>query len=67
MATTWSGRLQYYFREGFRRGYEDGYNDQYQYGYYSNGSYGVLGNILSLILNLQSLRKSFAVLDRARP
>jgi hypothetical protein len=47
---------RYYFREGFRRGYEDGYNDQYQYGYYSNGSYGVLGNVLSLILNLQSLR-----------
>ena len=41
---------RYYFREGFRRGYEDGYNDQYQYGYYSNGSYGVLGNVLSLIL-----------------
>ena len=47
---------RYYFREGFHRGYEDGYNDQYQYGYYSNGSYGVLGNVLSLILNLQSLR-----------
>jgi hypothetical protein len=47
---------QYYFREGFRRGYEDGYNDQYQYGYVSNGSYGVLGNVLSAILSLQSLR-----------
>ena len=47
---------RYYFREGFQRGYEDGYNDSYQYGYNSNGSYGILGNVLSLILNLQSLR-----------
>jgi flagellar biosynthesis/type III secretory pathway protein FliH len=47
---------QYYFRQGFQRGYEDGYNEQYQYGYSSNGSYGVLGNVLSLILNFQSLR-----------
>jgi hypothetical protein len=47
---------QYYFREGFRRGYEDGYNDQYQYGYVSDGSYGVLGTILSGILNLQAIR-----------
>jgi hypothetical protein len=46
----------YYFREGFRRGYEDGFSDRYQYGVYSNGSYSVLGNVLSLILNLQSLR-----------
>ncbi|HEX3351291.1 MAG TPA: hypothetical protein VHS34_00600 [Terriglobales bacterium] len=45
----------YYFREGFQRGYEDGYYDRYQYGTYSNGSYSVLGNVLSLILNLQSL------------
>ncbi len=47
---------RYYFRQGFSRGYQDGYNDRYQYGYYSGGSYGVLGNVLSLILNLQSLR-----------
>jgi flagellar biosynthesis/type III secretory pathway protein FliH len=45
----------FYFREGFRRGYEDGYNERYQYGSYSNGSYSVLGNVLSLILNLESL------------
>ncbi len=47
---------QYYFRQGFQRGYEDGYNDQYQYGYYSDGSYGVLASVLSAILNLQALR-----------
>lgn len=47
---------RYYFREGFQRGYDDGYNDTYQYGYSSNGSYGVLGNVLSMILNLQPLR-----------
>ena len=45
----------YYFREGFQRGYEDGYNDRYQYGSYSNGSYSVLGNVLSLILSFQPL------------
>jgi flagellar biosynthesis/type III secretory pathway protein FliH len=47
---------QYYFRQGFQRGYEDGYNQQYQYGYQSNGSYGVLGNVLQVILNFQSIR-----------
>ena len=45
----------YYFRQGFQRGYEDGYYNRYQYGVYSNGSYSVLGNVLTLILNLQSL------------
>jgi hypothetical protein len=30
--------------------------NRYQYGVYSNGSYSVLGNVLSLILNLQSLQ-----------
>ena len=44
----------YYFREGFRRGYEDGYNDRYRYGRHSNGTYLVLGAILSQILGLQS-------------
>jgi len=44
---------QYYFREGFRRGYEDGYYGRYQYGLYSNGSYSILGDVLSLILNLR--------------
>jgi len=43
---------QYYFREGFRRGYEDGYYGRYQYGSYSGGKYQILGNILSLILDL---------------
>jgi flagellar biosynthesis/type III secretory pathway protein FliH len=45
----------YYFREGFRRGYEDGYNSRYRYGRYSNGSYSILGAILSQILGLQPL------------
>ncbi len=44
---------QYYFREGFRRGYDDGYNGQSQYGLYSNGSYNILGDVLSLILDLR--------------
>ena len=47
------GEYQYYFREGFRRGYEDGYYGRYQYGAYSNGKYSILGNILSLILDLR--------------
>jgi len=46
----------YYFRQGFQRGYDDGYNSRYQYGSYSNGSYSMLGTIVSQILNLQSLR-----------
>ena len=46
----------YYFREGFRRGYEDGYNTRSQYGTQANGTYSMLGTILSQILNLQSLR-----------
>jgi hypothetical protein len=44
---------QYYFREGFRRGYEDGYYGRSQYGLYSNGSYNILGDVLSLILDLR--------------
>jgi hypothetical protein len=47
---------KYYFREGFRRGYEDVFNETYHYGYNSNGSLGVLGNVHSLVLNLQPLR-----------
>jgi hypothetical protein len=43
---------QYYFREGFRRGYEDGYYGRNQYGSYSNGKYAILGQVLSVILNL---------------
>lgn len=46
----------YYFREGFSRGYEDGYNSRSQYGNQANGSYSILGGILSQILNLQPLR-----------
>jgi hypothetical protein len=44
---------QYYFREGFRRGYDDGYHGQSQYGLYSNGSYNILADVLSLILDLR--------------
>ncbi|PYS65007.1 MAG: hypothetical protein DMF76_03680 [Acidobacteria bacterium] len=47
------GEYQYYFREGFRRGYEDGYYGRYQYGAYSNGRYSILGDVLSLILDLR--------------
>jgi len=46
----------YYFREGFRRGYEDGYGSQSQYGSVSNGKYSMLAEVLSGILNLQSLQ-----------
>jgi flagellar biosynthesis/type III secretory pathway protein FliH len=46
----------HYFREGVSRGYEDGYNNRTQYGSQSNGSFSMLGGILSQILNLQSLR-----------
>lgn len=45
-----------YFREGFRRSYEEGDSRRYQYGRYSNGKSAILGNILSGILNLESLR-----------
>ena len=50
------GDYNYYFREGFRRGYEDGYDSGHQYGSYSNGRYSILGSVLSVVLNLQSLR-----------
>jgi hypothetical protein len=43
---------QYYFREGFRRGYEDGYYGRYQYGRYSDGKYNILGDVLTLILDI---------------
>lgn len=46
----------YYFREGFRRGYEDGYSNSYRYGSNNNGTLGILGAVLSTILNLQNLR-----------
>jgi hypothetical protein len=46
----------YYFREGFRRGYDDGYYGRYQYGVYASGRYAVQAPVLSVIINLQSLR-----------
>jgi hypothetical protein len=46
----------YYFRQGFTRGYDDGFAGAFRYGAYNNGSYNILGNILSSIFHLQSLR-----------
>jgi hypothetical protein len=46
----------YYFRQGFQRGYQDGYNARSQYGRNMNGTSGILGDVLSAILNLQALR-----------
>jgi hypothetical protein len=46
----------YYFREGFRRGYEDGYYSRYQYGRHVNGTYSLLGAILSQVLGFKSIR-----------
>jgi hypothetical protein len=45
----------YYFREGFRRGYEDGYYGRFRYGSHSNGKYAILGAVLSVVLNLESI------------
>jgi hypothetical protein len=50
------GDYNYYFREGFRRGYEDGFNSQSRYGTAGNGTFGILANVLSTILNLRELR-----------
>lgn len=49
-----SSQYRYYFQQGFQRGYEDGYYSRNQYGYSSNGTFNILGNILSGILNIQS-------------
>jgi hypothetical protein len=46
----------YYFREGFRRGYQDGFDHRNQYGVSVRGNYEISGAVLSLIINLQSLR-----------
>jgi hypothetical protein len=46
----------YYFREGFRRGYEDGYHNRHRYGRYASGHYLMSDNILSQILNFESIR-----------
>ena len=51
-----SDDYNYYFRQGFPRGYEDGYNSRSQYGTNSNGTLGILGSVLSAILNLTALR-----------
>ena len=45
----------YYFRQGFEKGYSDGYNSRSQYGRNVNGTYQILANLLSQILNLRSL------------
>jgi hypothetical protein len=49
-------QYNYYFQQGFRRGYEDGYYSRSQYGQNVNGTYQILGALLSQILNLRSLR-----------
>jgi hypothetical protein len=46
----------YYFRQGCQRGYSDGYANQSRYGNFSNGTGSILGNILSGILGLSSIR-----------
>jgi len=46
----------YYFREGFSRGYEDGYSSHHQYGRYTNGQYSILGSVLTIVLNLETIR-----------
>jgi hypothetical protein len=46
----------YYFRQGFQRGYDDGYYRRFQYGSSSNGTYSILGNVLSGILQLTRIR-----------
>jgi hypothetical protein len=46
----------YYFREGFRRGYDDSYYTRNRYGSNTNGTFAVLGEVLSGILNLHSMR-----------
>jgi hypothetical protein len=49
-------QYNYYFRQGFQRGYDDGYYGRYQFGAYNNGAYVILSDILTGILNFQSLR-----------
>jgi hypothetical protein len=46
----------YYFREGFQRGYDDAYWSRARYGTFSNGNPSILGDILSGILGLTSIR-----------
>jgi hypothetical protein len=48
-------QYNYYFRQGFQRGYDDGFYGQSQYGRSTNGSFEVLGSILSKILTLRPL------------
>src|SRR5665213_3269154 len=50
------GDYSYYFREGFQHGYQDGYNNRSQYGSASNGTYSILGSVLSSILGLQPIQ-----------
>jgi len=50
------GDYSYYFRAGFQHGYQDGYNNRSQYGSASNGTYSILGSVLSSILGLQPIQ-----------
>lgn len=46
----------YYFRQGFQRGYEDGYDGRFRYGRQQSGTFTILGDVLTTILDLQDLR-----------
>jgi hypothetical protein len=46
----------YYFRQGFQRGYQDGFNSRFRYGRDTGGQFSISDNVLSVILNLRSLR-----------
>jgi len=50
-----SGRLQLLVPARIPARLPDGYHSRFQYGH-NNGTYGILGNVLSVILNLQPLR-----------
>jgi hypothetical protein len=49
-------QYNYYFKQGFQRGYEDGYYSRSRYGQNTNGTYQILGTLLSQILNLRSIQ-----------
>ena len=46
----------YYFREGFQRGYDDAYWNRARYGTFYNGNASILGDIVTGILGLTSIR-----------
>lgn len=50
------GDYNYYFRQGFQRGYQDGFNTRFRYGRDNGGQFSISDSVLSVILNLRSLR-----------